>query len=79
MRPINVKDSRLWDVAWKKLNVVEKYEALREIILEITTELREISKENYEELKLEFENNLELLGSRVNARFEGLKVEPKIE
>lgn len=80
MRSINVKDSRLWDVAWQKLNVVEKYEALRETILEITTDLREISKEiDYDEVKSELKNDLELLEQRINIRIEDLAKRAKIE
>ena len=78
MITINVQDSRLWDTAWKKMGMEEKLEALRETVFEITTELREINKENYDELKSEFKNDLELLEQRINARFEGLKV-PQIE
>ena len=79
MITINVQDSRLWDTVWKKMGVEEKLEALRETVFEITTELREINKENYDKLKSEFESDLELLEQRINARFEGLKMEPKVE
>ena len=40
MITINVRDSRLWDTAWKNMGMEEKLEALRETIFEITAEMR---------------------------------------
>lgn len=76
----NIKDHRLWNVAWEKLSLDEKIEALRETIFEVVSDFRELQKiNNFDEVAQEFKHEVELLESRINIKINSLKVEIKNE